>query len=210
MLPGSDIKPELRRFRSFRPNKITLRVMLLLLIFIGVGWLFYLGPGRPVLEGILNNLVQNIQPKPLVTMVVTNPTQVLIEPSPTSRPLSNSTPTPRPLSTATPTPIPDTPTVEASPTIESGCVDVLTITLEDVGKTLCIRGIIQNFETRPSGFLIAFSSQRGAMYWISYDLVWMPAKEGLCVENTGEVMQIANSPVLVFGYQNQPSICSLP
>jgi hypothetical protein len=45
---------------------------------------------------------------------------------------------------------------------------------------------------------------------VSYDLVWKPAKEGLCVETTGEVMQIANTPVLVFGYQNLPQICSTP
>jgi hypothetical protein len=103
-----------------------------------------------------------------------------------------------------------TPTIEPSPTSVSGCVDVLTITMEDMGKILCVRGVIESFEARQSGFLIAFSNEKGAMYWVSYDLVWEPAKKGLCVEVTGEVMQIANTPVIVFGYPNLPVVCASP
>ena len=207
MLPSSDIRPDLRKFRSFRPSPLTIRALLLLLLIIFLGWFLYFGPARPLLDNTLSGLMSRLQPDTTI-----QPTHSIVSPvtQTATDVASTATPTIRVSSSPTATGVKNTPTSRPSETAKNECVDVLTVTLNDVGKTLCVRGMILNFENRPSGFLIAFSAQRGSMYWVSYDLVWEPAKEGLCVETMGEVMQIANSPVLVFGYKNLPQICVTP
>ena len=210
MLPSSEIAPDLRKFRlsGFRPIRIL--ALLGLLILVGVGWFFYVGPGRSILEQLLSGIAQESQAKKSVTPTMVKLTEAVLLPTYTVQTNSTSTRTLIPSPSSTTTVIPDTPTIEVSLTSTSVCLDVLTITLEDLGKTICVRGVIENYETRPSGFIIAFSNQPGSMYWVSYDLVWEIAKEGLCVEVTGEVMQIANSPVIVFGYTNLPQLCNNP
>lgn len=210
MLPSSEVAPDLRKFRfaGFNPRKLL--AVLGMIILLGMGWFFYAGPGRPVLESLLFGLVKESQTNSVMTPTLANETEIVVVPTKTVQVVSTSTRTPLPQPSATAIASLDTPTVEPSSTTASDCVDVLTVTLEDLGKTLCVRGIIENFEARPSGFLIAFSNEPGSMYWVSYDLVWEPAKKGLCVELTGEVMQIADSPVIVFGYANLPQICPSP
>ena len=212
MLPSSAISPDVEaaRFSKFNPRKLL--AVLGFIILLALGWFLYAGPGRPALEQVLSGIIN--QPKTVLPATPTPviSTEVAAVPTNTVRVVHTPTRISLPLPSATASVIQDTPTSEVLPseTPSSDCVDVLTITLEDVGKTLCVRGVILNFEERTSGFLIAFSNQEGAMFWVSYDLVWLPAKEGLCVEVTGEVMQIANSPVIVFGYHNLPVICSTP
>jgi hypothetical protein len=211
MLPASELAPDVGKVKWSRINFQKVGVILGIILLVCLGCLIALGPGRSMLETVLTNLAR--EPVSTVMATPTSPVknEVVILPSETVRPTTMPTRTSRPLSTVTMTAAIDTPTLEPTGTVDSsGCVDVLAVTLEDVGKTLCMRGEILNFEARESGFLIAFSNERGAMYWVSYDLVWEPAKEGLCVEVTGEVMQIANSPVLIFGYQNLPVICTNP
>jgi len=220
MLPASEISPDLGRSRFSSISPLKIGALLGFLLLLGLGWLFSVGPGRPVLEKVLSGLVREPQTQMTATPTIPIKTEVAIVPTETVRAENTPTRTPRPLPSATAavateamaseTPASEKPTSAPSPTTASGCVDVLSVTVEDVGKTVCVRGEILSFEARPSGFLIAFSNQSGAMYWVSYDLVWAPAKEGLCVEVTGEVMQIANSPVLIFGYQNLPQICTTP
>jgi len=212
MLPASNISPDMRKFRTTRISPRKLGAVLGFIILIGMGWLFYAGPGRPVLEQVLSVIARQPQTVVPATPTIFTATEVAAVPTNTVRAMNTPTRTPLPLLSSTVAVILDTPTSEPLPstTQASGCLDVLTITLADVGKTLCVRGVIENFEARPSGFLIAFSNQKGSMFWISYDLVWEPAKKGLCVEVTGEVMQIASSPIIVFGYQNLPEICSNP
>ena len=210
MLPASEISPDMRKFRTTRFNPRKLVAVLGFIILMGVGWFFYAGPGRPVLESVLSALAR--QPQLSVTATPTIPvqTEIVVASKITIRPSNTPTRTPFLSPSATLAAVLSTPTIEPSPTSVFGCVDVLTITMEDVGKTLCVRGVIEYFEARQSGFLIAFSNEKGAMYWVSYDLVWEPAKKSLCVEVTGEVMQIANTPVIVFGYTNLPVVCASP
>jgi hypothetical protein len=89
----------------------------------------------------------------------------------------------------------------------TGCVNALTITLADIGQTLCVQGIILNLVQQSNASLIAFSAEPGAFYLITYDLVWNKGEEGDCIQITGKIQQLANSPVLVFGYQNLPEFC---
>jgi hypothetical protein len=215
MLPASKISPDLEAARFTGISLPKIGVLLGFILLLIAGWFLYAGPGRPALEALLAALAP--EPQVAVPVVIATSTVTEAAPIPTNtvRAMNTPTRTPPPLPSATTlAAILDTPTTEPSPspspTEASGCVDVLTVTLEDVGKTICVRGEIQNFEARPTGFLIAFSNQKGAMYWVSYDLVWEPAKKGLCVELTAEVLQIASSPIMIFGYQNLPVICTTP
>jgi hypothetical protein len=138
------------------------------------------------------------------------PTAVSITETP-EKPTSTSTriPTSRPTNTqiveliTSPTQIPAT----VTPTSDSGCRDALTITLADVGQTLCVQGTIIETLTRPTNFMVIFSTDKGSFYWVTYDLVWSQAELDTCYRTTGTIDQIANSPVLVFGYSNLPELC---
>ena len=212
MLPSSNISPDMRKFRTVRFSPRKLVAVLGFVILIGLGWFFYAGPGRPILESVLSSLARQPQTVASATPASVAVAEATAVPTRTVRVPNTPTPTPLPLPSATEAVILDTATSvpSPSPTTASGCVDVLTISTDDVGKTLCVRGVIESFEARESGFLIVFSNQKGAMYWVSYDLVWEPATKGLCVQVIGEVMQIASSPVMVFGYHNLPEICPNP
>lgn len=208
MLPASQAAPERWNLfgwlRLFSPLRLALGLVFLLLVFLG--WLFYAGPGRPVLEKLLVSLAS--WPTPTITQVAAlTPTPVI---STATRIPVKASAILTPTSTHTLLIPSETPTVTITPAPDNGCLDATSITLADVGKTVCVRGIILRVEQKPNGFLIVFSDQKGAFYWISYDLVWKQAKEGLCVQTSGEIKQLGNSPVLIFGYSNLPEVCASP
>lgn len=210
MLPSSEIAPDLAKFRWSALSPLKIGAIIGLIILLGLSWIFSAGPGRPILEDALAGMLRVTEPTITPTAPVVFETEVVFLPTKTVRATNTPTITPRPIPTATETVVVDTPTSEPTPKSVTDCVDVLAVTIEDVGKTMCVRGVILNFEERPSGFLMAFSNKENSMYWVSYDLVWKPAEEGLCVEVTGEVMQIADTPIIIFGYNNLPVICSSP
>jgi hypothetical protein len=86
-------------------------------------------------------------------------------------------------------------------------MDALTITLADVGNSMCVQGIVIETVTDPNYFMVIFSNDRGAFYWVSYDIVWSEAELDTCYQIEGTIDQIANSPMLVFGYSNLPEVC---
>ncbi len=165
-----------------------------------------LGAGRNMLERSLSSLKSTL---PTSTQQIM-PTDVSVTETP-RKPTSTSTriPTSRPTNTqiveliASPTQIPAT----VTPTSDSGCRDALTITLADVGQTLCVQGTIIETLARPTNFMVIFSTNKGSFYWVTYDLVWTQAELDTCYRTTGTIDQIANSPVLVFGYSNLPELC---
>ena len=165
-----------------------------------------LGAGRNMLERSLSSIKSTL---PTSTQQIM-PTAVSITETP-RKPTSTSTriPTSRPTNTqiveilATPTQIPAT----VTPASDSGCRDALTITLADVGKTLCVQGTIIETLAMPTNFMVIFSTNKGSFYWVTYDLVWSQAELDTCYRTTGTINQIANSPVLVFGYSNLPELC---
>jgi hypothetical protein len=89
----------------------------------------------------------------------------------------------------------------------SECRDVNTITLADVGKTLCVQGIVIETVEKPSNFMVIFSTKKGAFYWVTYDMVWSKGEINKCYQISGMINQLANSPVLVFNYKNLPKEC---
>jgi hypothetical protein len=202
-LPSSRVAPDHGLKAGFRLlNPLRVLLILLILVVVFLAWLFYAGPGRPTLESVLVSLAR--RPTPTSTPTSTRPAATATQVKPSATVAPSRTPTrPRPTDTLTPE-------VVVSPTSESGCLDVLAITLEDVGETACVEGTILRAEEHPNGFLIIFSDQKNAFYLVSYDLVWKQADEGLCIRTTGKIQQIGNSPVMVFGYSNLPEVCSVP
>jgi hypothetical protein len=89
----------------------------------------------------------------------------------------------------------------------NACRDVLSITLDDVGQTLCVQGTVTELISNPNNFMVVFSFQPGAFYWVTYDMVWSKAEVNKCYQVTGEILKINKNPVLVFDYRNIPEEC---
>ena len=204
MLPASQASP---RFKAYRKRIITPRRMLnllLVLVLLGAGWYFGMGPGRQGLEKVLATLID-------LALQSSQPTLTPI-PSMTPLPLpASETPTPTATRKPTATTAPVTPTLTPTPALtdtpESTCRDFSTVTLDDVGLELCVQGSILNVIENEGNTLIVFSNEAGAFYLITYDVAWPDGSLGSCYQVTGEVMRLLSSPVIVFGYQNLPVEC---
>ena len=81
------------------------------------------------------------------------------------------------------------------------------MTLDDVGQTLCVQGIVTELIKNTGNFMVVFSYQAGAFYWVTYDMEWPEALIGNCYQTTGEIYKINQNPVLVFDHRNFPEEC---
>jgi hypothetical protein len=209
LLAASEVEPARKNiFQQINPK-------LLVGIFIGlivIAFMLYLliGPGRSILEKKLIILKRNEptytqQIKP--TVIPANNIPIKPGSTPTKKPTIRPTNTSFTEVLTSPTQIPATATATVEPTASSGCRDVLSITLADVGQTLCVQGTIIETITKPTNFMVIFSKEKGSFYWVTYDLVWSQAELDTCYRTTGKIDQIANAPILVFGYSNLPEIC---
>jgi hypothetical protein len=204
MLPGSTISPAEKAIYQ-RVNLKLIVGILLGLVILAIVLYFVIGGGRSILENSLASLVQ-------VTATPTKqPTSTRMSPSITPLPPSK-TPTPsptlRPTNTATRKPTASATAEVILPTSTSNaCRDVLSITLDDVGETLCVQGTVTELINNPNNFMVIFSFQPGAFYWVTYEMVWTKAEIGKCYQTTGEILKIYNSPVLVFDFRNIPEEC---
>lgn len=180
---------------------IIIGIVILCLIFI-----LLMGPGRSMLERRLVSLkraaptyTQQVKVTPIPnTKTPDRPTHTITK-NPTTRPTNTATIEAVVMSTQIP--------ASVTPTSDSGCRDVLTVTLADVGQTLCVQGTIIETIANPTNFMVIFSTEKGSFYWVTYDLVWFQAELDTCYRTTGTIDQIANSPVLLFGYYNLPEEC---
>jgi hypothetical protein len=199
----SDTSPEKKNIFQRLNLKLIFGILLTLFIIV-LAWFMLGGPGRPILE---HNLAL------LVDLGGTSTPQISI----TELPAASPTPSKTPIPSATPRPT-TTPTVRviSSPTALTAtttstpvpsCRDVLTITLADVGQTLCVQGVVIQTIEQPNAFLVIFSDQPGSFYWVSYDMVWSKAELDTCYQTTGTIAQLGNRPILIFGYSNIPEIC---
>jgi len=217
MVPASNVQPA--RESILPRDKLRAAVGILLGIVIVVFILFIvIGPGRPILEHNLAILAHQTTPTHTSTPTFSPPTTI------PSRPTKTYDPSPTIYSTKTQvvkiitshTPIPPSPTAflpsptRISPTLSStepGCRDVLSITLEDVGQKLCVKGTVIETITNPMDFMVIFSNKPGAFYWVTYDLVWSKGELDTCYQITGKIDRIGNSPILIFDYSNLPEVC---
>jgi len=91
----------------------------------------------------------------------------------------------------------------------SGCKSWSDMTSQDFGKTLCVYGTVRNsyFDSNQNGYFITFSSDPGAIYFVSYsgrdygDLV------GKCVMFTGKVDQVWDTPLMQIGENDKLYDC---
>jgi len=213
MVPASDTLPAQENLLQKIDLKLWVGVVIGLVI---IGLIMYsvVGAGRQSLEKKLSSLIriestatQEAIPTPFSvinqatetsetprrnpTTRPTNTQAIVIAASPTIKPPS-ITPTKSPGKTSTPVPL---------------CREANTITLEDVGQTLCTSGVVIEIINLPNSFMVIFSTEKGAFYWVSYDMVWTQAEVDTCYQITGMIRQIANSPILVFDYSNIPEVC---
>ncbi len=205
MLPASEEEPAKKNIFERENLKVAVGILLGLVI---IGWILFTiaGPGRPILERGLAGLAhkeltttQNVTPS-LIPAANTSP-----RPSntPNSSPTAPPTNTPVVAFAISPTPLPPT----ATPTPTSDCRDVMSITLADVGQPLCVQGIVIDTVTTQDYFMVIFSDQRGALYLVSYDLVWSEAKLNTCYRVYGTIEQIGNRPIMLFNLNNLPQAC---
>lgn len=204
IMPASEVSPDRHSIGGYlgHLNLRHVAIVIVVLIIIGVSMICAIGPGKPILENNLQKLKDRyIQPTststPTVTSVVVETPQIIL----------TSTSTPTEVITAIPPTETPTYTPVVTGTEDSGCVDAVEVTLDDVGSILCIRGTITGLEEREVGFIIYFSDERGIFYLVTYDLVWDDAEPGDCIQITGEIQQLGNTPVMVFGWNNLPEIC---
>jgi len=180
----NNLRSELQASSEVEPAEDTILQKLNLKLIVGIiiGIVIFclivfllMGPGRSMLE------------RRLVSLKRTAPTytqQVKATPIPNTKTPDKPTHTITKTSTTWPT---NTAIIEAvvtstqipasvTPTSDSGCRDVLTITLADVGQTLCVQGTIIETITNPTNFMVIFSTEKGSFYWVTYDLVWSQAE----------------------------------
>ena len=123
-----------------------------------------------------------------------------VQPSPiptTSEPTSTHTPTLTPTHTSTHT-----------PTVVSGqCVQASSITLDNVGQTLCVTGKVWDTELRNGVFYIYLGNEKGDFYIVVYDQIPEGVKKGVCVQAVGEVKKLVNYPVFILGFTDVIQIC---
>jgi hypothetical protein len=204
LLAASEVVPEEETILKSVDPKILAGLFILIAILCLV--LFSLiGPGRSLLGKRLASLKNQA---PTYTQQIPSTIE-----STTTTPIASSstpmkTPTVHPTNTIvvivnSPTQGPPTTT----PTPESTCRDALTITMADVGQTMCVKGTIIETVTNPGNFLVIFDTSRGSFYWVTYDFVWSQAVLNTCYQTIGKIDQIGISPMMVFGYNNKPEPC---
>lgn len=210
MVPSSKVEPGKENLWQQDYLRVAVGILfslvVLALILVSV-----IGPGRPILEQSLAILARK-EPTPTntttstytVTAITVPPTKTPLPPTSTPSPTRTAQPSRTPLVViaASPTQVPLTPTVT-----KAACRDALTITLKELGRTLCVQGVVINTIDHPSGFMVIFSTQPGAFYWVSYDMKWTKAKLNTCYQITGKIEQIGSSPILIFDYGNIPEAC---
>jgi hypothetical protein len=135
------------------------------------------------------------------------PTQTLPTLMQTPVPTSTPIPSPSPTSIATPAEVVLFPTETPLAEVVPGCVDVLSITSDDSGKNLCVTGEVYASQEKNGVFSITFTKEWGNFYLLSYDRVWKDAQPGVCIQVTGDIVMSGTIPVIVFGWQNDLSVC---
>jgi hypothetical protein len=209
MLPASEAMPESESTIQ-RINIKLVGGVFIIILFLGLVWFLLSGPGRSMFERNLAGLVK-VKETPTQQVYLTPTLEKSLSAAPSNTPYKS--PTVRPTNTQaaiifpSPTPIPASMTPEGTATSPSACRDAETITLADVGKTLCVQGIVIETISNPGNFMVIFSTEKGSFYLVTYDLVWSQGELDTCYQVTGTIDQIANSPIMLFSYRNLPEVC---
>jgi hypothetical protein len=220
-IPASHAVPAREKITQRLNFKLYVGLMIAILLLILV-WYVLAGAGRPLLEQQLVNLMPTATNTVLAMKPTSSPIAIIskdasstpilsptVLPTHTPYPTNTVRPTSSPTITRTATQISILPTFAPSqtPSPEPVCREATTITLADVGKTLCVQGIIIETIEKPNNFMVIFSNQKGAFYWVSYDMVWSSADLHTCYQLEGTVRQLGGNPIMLFDYNNLPEEC---
>jgi len=83
------------------------------------------------------------------------------------------------------------------PSLPSGCVDALSVTLDDYGKTLCVGGTIANLASSHGTYYVYFSNTRGKLYMMGTEWVdRIGLRAGECAYAEGKLSRDGVSPVM--------------
>jgi hypothetical protein len=213
------------------------RLFSIILWFIGLlsvfalVWAIGFGPINPYFRQMISQLNERAmapiatetesftatKPLPKTTTPVPSDSEVnVVEPTPTldktTQPTVSYTATEE--GTQTPEMTPTT-TPEVTPTFSlAGCVPASSITLEDVGKELCVTAYVFKAEV----FETYFSVRTGEdFYFVSYAKGWYEGygttwelKKGACVYAVGKIERIGSFPLMQVGYKNPLKLCEEP
>jgi len=215
MIPGSEAVPE--QEEAIEILNIKLAIVIVICVVVFTTFLFLVTGSRRQMfaRGLESLFIRGGTPSSMenTTPVLALGSQPRVnhtpEMSPTRQPTQTQAVIIPPTATRTPTQQVPTSRPTNTPTTTSSwqCRDALSITLEDVGQTICTYGTVIEIVEKPNNFMVIFSHERGAFYWVTYDLVWSKGDVDSCYYATGKIDQIANTPILVFGYNNLPEMC---
>jgi len=105
-----------------------------------------------------------------------------------------STSTKRPSPTATPRP---TQRPASAGSSAPDCLPFASVSLRDVGRDLCVYGIVWQEYENEQAYFVEFSRASDALYLVSYDFVFPDLDSGDCVTAEGEIDQLGDNPVMV-------------
>jgi len=209
MLPASEALPASKGIFQ-RINIKLVGGIFIILLLLGLIWFFLSGPGRAMLETKLAGLVK-VEETPTLQVYLTPALEISQPAVPSDTPFKSPTVGPTNTQAAmlfpSLTPIPPTMTPGLTAMPSSACRDALTITLGDVEKTLCVQGTVIETVTKPTYFMVIFSTDQESLILVTYDLVWTQGEVDTCYQVTGTIDQIANRPVMLFSYRNLPEVC---
>ncbi|MGE5225028.1 MAG: hypothetical protein ACM3PY_21545 [Omnitrophica WOR_2 bacterium] len=210
--PAETISPPGKpRLRSTIPYLAGLTLLVIVFILL-------VGPLAPFAQRALSALSFNpaptfVPPTAIITDMPASTKTVLFtetsSPAPVATATAANTPTSVPSSTWTQSPIPIKLTAtQAAPTpTRTGCTPVDAITLNDVGKTMCVTGDIVRAYQQSGAAYIVFNDQRGTFYMVSYDIDWGVLLPEGCVQGSGEIKRLGNSPIMILNFRDQISAC---
>jgi hypothetical protein len=222
LLPGSQSIPD----RSLYHERLTfltparLISLLIIIILLILGWVFIFGPGRTSLEKGLASLAERIPSStktppaavkntvtPLSPVITGTATSEAIRSTSTAVPGSKGTSTPLPSSTALESALPPSETTTSLSGSMQHCVPAKSISLTELGQTLCVTGNVLRTEADPGSFLIILEKEENSFYFLSYDRSWDDLKPGTCVFARGKIQQLGNNPVMVLNYKIPLEFC---
>lgn len=216
MVPASEASPA-RESITHRIDFKRIFGIIIACIILGLLLFLLIGGGRSILEKRLGGLIDD---RDMPTSIITHTSvQVLqktietldITTSPTLIPtkiatlkiIASSTPK---ITVFAPTIKPTLAPIIDTPEIAS-CRDVSTVSLVDVGQTMCVEGVVKEIIVNPTNYMIIFNTAKGSFYWVTYDIMVSKEEVDHCYQLTGKIDQIANSPILIFDYSNLPEEC---
>ena len=88
-------------------------------------------------------------------------------------------------------------TSEAEEQSPSDCTLWSSVTLTDVGKNLCVYGVIKHSTVRDDTLYLTFSNKSSDFFFVHYGGTWFEGVENNCAMAEGKIQQIGGSPVIV-------------